>query len=160
MGMEKEKEKIQQDIIDYCLKNEGISVNRTTDSGGNECIEWQTALILEVMASDEQEKDKSLSRQSVSVQFDVSFDMKTRKIIVFLQWGKIEPSLWTSTESQILGELKKEGNIHVRYYGDRQVIELGLVYPFHEFDFSYVYKEIISHFGFINGIFFKRANEK
>lgn len=157
--MDESPSKIKKSISDFCLKNEGLLVKQTTDSAGNDCVEWQTSLILEVVAGVQEKKERSISRQTVPAQFDVSFDEKQRVIRVFLQWGKIEPSLFRSAETEVMSEMRKDGTVKVRYHGDRQAVEVCALYPFHEFDFSVVYREVVGHFGLINAIFFKSANQ-
>lgn len=153
-------EKIKRSISDFCLKGEGILTKSTTDSAGNDCVEWQTYLILEVVSGGEEKSERSLSRQFVPAQFDVSFDLKRRLILVFLQWGKIEPPVWQKAEAEVKTALEKDETITARYYPERQVVELGAFYPFHEFAFSIVYEEIIGYFGLVNAVFFKTANDK
>ncbi len=86
--MQEKVDKIKQVVADYCLQNEGIAVQNTTDSAGNECLEWQSSLILEVLSEDDRESKKSLSRQSVSVQFDISFNIKDKKNHCLFTVGK------------------------------------------------------------------------
>jgi hypothetical protein len=151
-------ESIKKKTAEFVMQNEGITVQPTTDSKGNECLEWQTSLILEVLEDAKSGGKKSLSRQTVSVQFDLSLDAQRKSLVLFLQWGRIEPSAWAKAGDDITQGLKRGLNVSVRFHEERGVVELGLVYPFHEFDFAYVYKEIVSYFGFVNGMFFKKAN--
>ena len=152
-------ESLKRSITDFCEKTEGLAVTENTDSAGHPCLEWKTYLILEVVAGGGEKEEKSLSRQFVPAQFDVSFDESHHTIRVFLQWGRIDPDVWKTAEAEVRKELSEEVNLDVRFYEDRQVLELCLRYPFHEFDFSIVYEEIIGHFGLANAIFFKTSND-
>ena len=157
--MQEDLKQIKTLISEFCLKTESIHVQETTDSAGNDCLEWKTQIILELLGTrGSKEKEERLSRQHIPVQFDVAFDVPHRKIMVFLQWGKVEPSLWDGAREEIENELGKEGNAQIRYYADRQVIELRVIYPVHEFDFAFVYEEVVSFFGIANGLIFKNAN--
>lgn len=157
--MATELEGIKANIAEFCQKTESITVAETFDSAGNPCLEWRTSIILELFGADNQgSNEEQLSRQTVPVQFDVSFDTRASKILVFLQWGRIEPADWSRASAEIEAELQKESNVHIRYYGDRQVAELCLIYPFHEFDFAFVYEEAVSYFGIANGLLFKNAH--
>jgi hypothetical protein len=157
--MSEDLQQIKKLISDFCRKSESIEVRETTDSAGNSCLEWKTQIILELLGTRGQKgKEERLSRQHIPVQFDVSFDITHQKIMVFLQWGKVEPELWDNAREEIEKELEKEGNVKTRYYTDRQVIELCARYPVHEFDFAFVYEEVVSFFGIANGLIFKNAN--
>jgi hypothetical protein len=152
-------ELIKKSIREYAHSTESIEVTDTTDSAGNQCLEWRTVIILEMFGAKARHgKEERLSRQQVPVQFDVSFDKPQKHILVFIQWGRIEPSIWFDSEQEVRAELAKEGNIILRYHEDREVMELCVVYPFHEFDFAFVYEEIVSIFGMINGYLFRKSN--
>ena len=153
-------QQIKSMISDFCMKSESIQVTETTDSAGNACLEWKTQVIIELLsAKGRRGPEKRLSRQNIPVQFDVSFDTARNKIMVFMQWGKIEPILWENAQTEIIQELEKEGNVQILYHHDRQVIELHVIYPVHEFDFAFVYEEVVSFFGITNGLIFKNANQ-
>jgi len=157
--MDNSFQQIKSLISDFCSKSESIQVVETTDSAGNACLEWKTQIILELLGSRGRKgKEERLSRQHIPVQFDVSFDVTRRKILVFLQWGKVEPELWENAREEIEKELEKEGNTSIRFHKERQVIELCVLYPSHEFDFAFVYEEVVSFFGIANGLIFKNAN--
>ncbi len=157
--MNENLELIKTQISDFCQKSESINVEETTDSAGNKCLEWKTQVILELLGTrGRRGREERLSRQNIPVQFDVSFDTGRSKILVFLQWGKVEPLLWENAQAEIKEELDKEGNANMRYDNERQVIELCVIYPVHEFDFGFVYEEVVSYFGIANGLIFKNAN--
>lgn len=159
MSLSENTEPIKKKIREFAKSSEKIEVLDTTDSAGNSCLEWRTVIILEMFGErGESRKEERLLRQQVPVQFDVSFDEKQHHIMVFIQWGRIDAAVWKESENEIRTELSKDGNIIVRFHEEREVIELCIIYPFHEFDFPFVYEEIVSVFGMINGYLFRRSN--
>ena len=151
--------KITDEVLEHCLEYEGVEVKRVKDNVGNECLEWETKLRLEVtgVASD---SDEELKKHSITMkaQFDLSFDEANKKIYYFLQWGRVEKKVWEDSAKAIEDAFMEYVEANVRFNTDREVVELSIKYPFHEFDFDYVYKEAISYFALVNRIFYENAS--
>lgn len=162
--MQDKVKKIKDEVREVSRDRDKAVPVETTDSMGNECLEWQTALVLEVKGApaeedEEGEKGDPLYRQTIPVQFDISFDLEKRKIYMFMQWGRIDGAVWARSASTIQDQFKESPDVQVRFSKDREVVELGVIYPIVEFDFGYVYEEMASYFGMVNSIFFKKANK-
>ncbi len=152
-------EKIKSAILQHCSQNDKTIPRKTTDSASNASLEWETSLILEFREKHKKNHTEKNFSQSIPVQFDVSFDELNHKIYVFLQWGRIDKKLWKQAEKSIVKEINDRGDVSVRFTEENEVVELGIIYPFQEFDFPFVYQEIVSFFGLLNGILFHKANE-
>ena len=153
-------EHIRHEVIEHCQDKEKAELRDSLDEAGSGKLEWESSLILEVRTRIEGiEEGTNSFTQAVPVQFTLSFEPATQHITVYLQWGKVDTAIWQAAEPVIIERLADQGDKHVAFFSDREVVELHIVYPIHEFDFEYVYEETVTYFGLINSIFFEKVQE-
>jgi hypothetical protein len=159
--MQESIQTIKDAVAEHCRLREKAELKDTLDLTGNGTLEWETSLILEVRTKVEgSEEGVNAFTQAVPVQFTVTFDAAHQHVPVYLQWGKVDTPVWQAAEPVIRERLEGQIDKQVRFFADREVVELCIIYPMHEFDFDYVYEEIVTHFGLVNSIFFEKAQEE